>query len=132
MRTWQAEGAVVGVALASVAVASGGSWREWVGALAVQLTFHHAAIAERMQERQSLRSAPDVECYRWSTRLFVGKEALWLVYFLASQTWSALAGVVLFLAYPAWRRCWRSIHPAAASPRSSTIPQHPHHSPEET
>jgi hypothetical protein len=48
-----------------------------------------------------------VSCYRWSTRLFVGKEIVWLAYFTASRTYSALVGVLVFLAYPAWRRYWR-------------------------
>ena len=33
---------------------------------------------------------------------------LWLVYFVAKGAWSAIAGVALFLAYPLWRRWWRS------------------------
>lgn len=100
------------VVLGAGAIVSGGGWREWVGALAVQLTFHHAAIAERMAERQGQRAVPDVECWRWSRRLFVSKEALWFVYFLAIGAWSALFGVLLFLLYPLWRRQWRSMHPA--------------------
>lgn len=112
--TWVLEGAVVAVALIVTVLLSGAAWREWIGALAVQLTFHHAAIADRMAERQRLSPRPDVSCHAWSTRLFVGKEVLWLAYFLLSQTWAALTGVFLFLLYPLWRRYWRSVHPVAA------------------
>jgi hypothetical protein len=111
MKTWHIEGAIVALILVSVAVITHGGWREWLGALAVQLTFHHAAISERMAERQSARDTPDVTCWQWSTRLFVSKELLWFVYFAAVGAWSALVGVVLFLCYPAWRRFWRSVHP---------------------
>jgi hypothetical protein len=109
VKTWQAEGAVVAAILAMTVVLSGGHLREWIGALAVQLTFHHGAISDRMAEQQALKS--DVSCWRWSQRLFVGKEALWLAYFGLSQTWSALVGVLLFLIYPLWRRAWRHHYP---------------------
>lgn len=113
--TWAYEGLVVAVALVATVVASGGELREWIGAIAVQLTFHHAAISDRMAEQQGRRSIADVSCYRWSTRIFIGKEILWLAYFLLSQTWAALTGVFLFLAYPAWRRYWRGIHPVGST-----------------
>lgn len=110
MRTWHAEGLVVAAIMASTAFLTGNRWQEWLGALAVQLTFHHAAISDRMAERQARMTTPDVSCYQWSTRLFVGKELVWLAYFTASRTYSALVGVVVFLAYPVWRRYWRRVH----------------------
>ena len=54
--------------------------------------------------------------HRWAGRYFLGKELLWCVYFIAHGSWSALAGVGLFLAYPFWRRLWRRWHPIAATP----------------
>ena len=112
MKTWMVEGAVVAAILVSTTALLDGGAREWLGALAVQLTFHYVAIGDRMQERQAQRT--DVECYRWSRRLLVGKESCWLVYFALAQTWAALVGVGIFLMYPLWRRYWRGIHPLRA------------------
>ena len=113
--TYVYEGAVVACALMATVFIAGGGWREWVGAVAVQLTFHHAAIADRMAERQARQAVPDVPCHPWSARFFVAKETLWFVYFAAVGAWPALVGVVLFLMYPAWRRYWRSVHPLGAA-----------------
>lgn len=54
-----------------------------------------------------------VECHRWAGRYLVGKELLWLAYFVAHRSWSALAGVGIFLAYRPWRAWWRRRHPLA-------------------
>lgn len=105
--TWQAEMAFVSVVMGGVAWANGG-WRAWIGALAVVLSFGHAQVADRMREKEAAKLLPDVACWRWSDRYFVGKEAAWAVYFVATRTWPALAGVAVFLAYPLWRRWWRS------------------------
>lgn len=114
VRTWHLETAVVAAVLATVALVSGGAL-ELIGAGAVLLSFGHASVGERMREREAARTTPSVECHRWSTRYFVGKEALWLVYFVLHGSWSALAGVGLFLLYPVWRRFWRSRKPLVAA-----------------
>lgn len=64
-----------------------------------------------MAERQSARETTDVACFRWSIRYLVGKEVLWAVYFVGHRSWSALAGVGLFLAYTPWHRWWCRRHP---------------------
>lgn len=110
MRTWHVEMLVVAVAMASVAFFGGGSI-EWLGSVAVVLTFGHAQVASRLAEREASRPRPDVACHAWNTRYLVGKELLWLLYFVLHHSWSALAGVGLFLAYPLWRRWWRKTHP---------------------
>jgi hypothetical protein len=114
MRTWQLELGAVAAILVIVALATGGGALELVGAGAVTLSFAHAQVADRLAEREAARSAATVECHRWATRYLVGKEALWLTYFVAHRSWSALAGVVLFLAYAPWRRWWRARHPLGA------------------
>lgn len=120
MRTWQAELAVVATVLAGVVIASGGGGLEWIGAGAVTLSFAHAQVADRLAEAERERRAYvrmegldelGVDCHRWATRYLLGKEALWLAYFALHRSWSALAGVGLFLAYPAWRRWWRRRRP---------------------
>lgn len=120
MRTWKAEIAVVAGVLGTVAIASGGGVVELLGATAVTLSFAHAQVADRLAEGESERRKfePDeiadrhaVDCYRWAGRYLVSKEILWSVYFVAHRSWSALAGVGLFIAYPAWRRWWRARYP---------------------
>lgn len=111
MRTWHLELAVVVVVLFAVALATGGRV-ELVGAAAVSLSFAHAQVADRLAEREAAREVATVDCHRWATRYLLAKESLWLVYFVALHAWSALAGVGLFLAYPAWRRYWRRKRPA--------------------
>lgn len=111
IRTWHIEIAVVAIVLVAVAAASGGGAIELLGAGAVVLTFGHAQVAERLAEREAARTRPTVACHPWATRYLVGKETLWCVYFVLHHSWSALAGVGLFLAYPVWRRWWRQRNP---------------------
>ena len=114
MRTWHIEALTVAAVLVATAALTGGEAREWVGGAAVLLTFMHAQVSDRMAEREARRPAPDVPCYRWATRYYVGKEALWLLYFALSETYAALAGCLLFLAYPLWRRAYRARRPLPA------------------
>lgn len=106
VRTWQLEIAAVAAVLLTVLLIVGGGWREAVGSAAVLATFAHAQVASRMAEAESARPEPDVHCWRWSLRYFVTKETCWFVYFAAARCWSALVGVVVFLAYPLWRSHW--------------------------
>ena len=134
MKTWHVEALVVAVALACVAVATGGKPVEWVGAVAVLLTFFHAQVGFRLSEAEDGRAKREaqalsqryehaankpplaeveaadakylihVECHRWLARYHVGKELVWLVYFVWLGAWSALVGVGIFLLYPLWRK----------------------------
>lgn len=123
-RTWMVELAVVAVVLFAVAIATGGSWVELLGATAVLGSFAHAQVADRLAEAENERRAYvkieafdtiGVRCHRWATRYLVGKEALWCVYFILHGSWSALAGVGLFLCYPVWRRFYRARRPLERS-----------------
>ena len=107
MRTWVAEALLVAWVLMLVANATGGGLVQWVSALAVLLSFCHAQVAARMAEKQAASARPDVACWRWSQRYLVGKELSWCFVFAATGAWPALAGVALFLSYPAWRRYHR-------------------------
>ena len=122
IRTWYVETLVAAAILTTVALATGGGALELLGAGAVLLSFGHASIADRLAEAEAERRSyvrfvdggvddHAVTCHRWLVRYLVGKEALWLVYFVLHHSWSALAGVGLFLAYPAWRGWWRARHP---------------------
>ena len=107
IRTWQVEHIFVFLILATVAIISGNRPVEWIGVFAVLLTFAHTTVSDRMAEKESLKSKPDVDCYKWSTRYFVLKEILWLTYFFIHQSYTALIGVIVFLIYPIWRRWYR-------------------------
>lgn len=113
LRTWHGEIAVVAVALATVAIVRG-SWQEWIAAVAVLATFGHASVAERMREREAARVVPTVECHRALWLYYGAKEFAWVAYFVATEAFAALVGCAVFLAYPAWRRWWRTRHPLAA------------------
>lgn len=114
VRTWHVEIAVVAAVLFGLAAARGARWPEWVGAGAVLASFGHAQIADRLTEREARRPVPAVECYGKAVYYFVAKEALWVVFFVATGAWSALVGCALFLLYPVWRRAWRARHPLVA------------------
>jgi hypothetical protein len=111
IRTWQLELAAVALVLVAVALATGGGALELLGAGAVTLSFAHAQVSDRLAECEAARDRPAVACHRWATRYLIGKETLWLAYFVAHHSWSALAGVILFLAYSPWRRWWRARRP---------------------
>lgn len=112
MKTWHVEFVFVALTLAVVTMVSGNhSATAWIGAAAVLLTFGHVQVSDRMAEREARRAEPDVACHRWSTRYLVGKEMLWCLYFVQLRAWPALAGVALFLAYPLWRKFYRTRRP---------------------
>lgn len=115
LKTWHLEGAVVWSALAGSLAASGrlGDWREWLAAFGVGLGFHHASVANRLQEAEEARpmSAASVECVRWLGAYWVGKEVAWVLYFLSTGAVSALVGCGVFLAHPLWRRWYRKHWP---------------------
>lgn len=110
MKTWQLERAFACVVLAAVAFAAGGGV-QWIAALAVLGTFAHMQISDRLAEREAAREVPSVECHHLAVRYLVAKEIAWVAFFALTGAWTALAGVPLFLLYPAWRRWWRARHP---------------------
>lgn len=114
-QTWMGEFMVVAVVLVVVALVTQKGLIEWIGVLAVLVTFGHTQIAQRLHEREALRHAArekvDIECYWKLNYYFYTKEILWFVYFVLLGAWSALVGVGIFLLYPLWRKYWRSIHP---------------------
>jgi hypothetical protein len=112
MKTWKVETAVVAFILLVVLLATHRLCSiELIAAAAVLLTFGHASVADRLAEREERRSVPEVECYRKMRYYFLGKEALWFLYFLLSHAYSALVGVCVFLVYPLWRRVYRRYFP---------------------
>lgn len=84
---------------------------EIIAAAAVFFTFKHASVADRMQERQSIKETPDVECYKKSNQYFMIKEALWVIFFILIKSWAALTGAFVFFCYPLWRKWYRRHYP---------------------
>jgi len=111
MKTWHLEAAAVYAVLIAVNVINDAHPREWLGAVAVALSFHHASIASRLAEAEERRMAGDVECVNHLGYYWTGKEVLWAIYFLLSGTYSALAGCAVFMVHPLWRRWYRRHYP---------------------
>lgn len=108
-RTWQLEACFVALVLSAVALVSRKGAIEWLGVAAVLITWMHASVADRLAAQPHA-----VECHAWARRYWIAKECLWFVYFAWLGAWSALAGVVLFLAYTQWREAWRARHAISA------------------
>jgi hypothetical protein len=117
IRTYHIEECLVLVVLILVGIFAGKSSVEWIGVLAVFFTFKHTIISERLQEAEAQRAEKDglesvtVECYPKLGQNFLIKECLWFAYFILLGAWSALAGVVIFLLYPAWRKYYQKHRP---------------------
>ena len=123
VRTWHVELTAVAAALAGMALVTGSRLAEWVGALAVLASFAHGQVTDRLAEREAARARPAVRCHRWARGYFVAKESLWVAYFVAHRSWSALVGCALFLAYPAWRAWWRARYPLAGTDSDASPPK---------
>lgn len=115
VKTYVIEYIFVATVLIVVALVSKKGMVEWLGVLAVFLTFGHTSIADRLHEREAKRYSIDkkveVNCYWKLNYYFVAKEACWFIYFYLLGAWSALVGVFVFLCYPLWRKLWRRHKP---------------------
>jgi hypothetical protein len=111
LKTWHLETLVVAMILVVTNLLTRRGGFEWVGSLAVLLSFGHASIGDRLAERQLLMERPDVECYSKLIWYFVGKELCWIAYFLHTRSYPALVGCGVFLLHPPWRRWYRKRFP---------------------
>lgn len=112
MKVWKTEMLIVACALMSTNIAVSQSLVEFVGGLAVLATFGHIQVASRLHEQaldfaRSEGTTSFVDCSYMFNRYLVAKELLWVSYFILHESWSALVGCGLFLAYPIWRRIRR-------------------------
>lgn len=119
LKTYNIESAFVFGVLALTAIVFGKTWHEWVAVFAVYGTFKHASVSNRLEEKEAQRKAQGekvyVDCYHMATKYFYFKEAMWFSYFVLCGQWSALAGVLVFLAYNPWRKFWRKHNPLTAA-----------------
>lgn len=111
MKTWYIEAGVVAVVLFVQLFFTHFYISEIICSFAVFVTFLHAQIADRMQERQAILETPDVHCHWKLNWFFTIKECLWIAFFLMTNSYSALSGAILFSLYPFWRKYWRKINP---------------------
>lgn len=124
LKTWHLEAAAVALVLILVNVCLGAPAREWIAAAGVMGSFLHAQVSDRMAAAEAARVAPGgVVCHRWAGRYFALREVAWFAYFLSGRCWSALAGCLVFLAYPAWRTWWtRTKTRPSQGPDTGTTP----------
>lgn len=107
MRTWHYEILFVGIVLACVAYLFANNWINWLTTAALLVTFNHAQIGDRLQERQKVMVIRTVECYHKLNKLFMAKEIMWIIAFAVMQNYAAIVGSVLFFLYPWWRKLYR-------------------------
>jgi len=99
------EDILVLVSLSLAAILSGGNYIEWVGVIAVFLSFKHTVIAFRLEdviEKREEHGDTAFNSHGNQTYYFYAKESIWFIYFFLLGAWSALVGVVIFLLYPLW------------------------------
>lgn len=111
MKTWQIESLVVLLLLTLSLFFKEVTFADVTCVIAVWVTFMHAQVADRMQEKQAAMVKPDVECFRWSNRYFYVKEILWVVFFISLHSYPALIGCFTFLIYPYYRKLYRKRKP---------------------
>lgn len=111
MRMWKKEALVAACILGVVPIIKHDIW-EVVGALAVFIGFMHGQIAERHNYVSAVMEKEGkevlVDCWKWSMRYFIGKEIMWIIYFIHLRAWSALIGCGLYALYPIWRKYYHS------------------------
>ena len=113
--TYQVEYGFVFIILFAVVLINKSEMYEWIGALAVLVTFMHAKVANRLAEREKYRQQHNTDdiilSYHYKIKkFFILKEILWFAYFILLGAWSALVGVIIFLLYEPWRKLWRKYY----------------------
>jgi len=106
LRTYQIEGAFVLTILLTTYFIFSRTWLELIGVFAVYFTFKHASVSSRLEESEASKPKElvTVHCYGRLKYFFYLKEILWFAFFAISGSWSALIGVVVFLAFQPWRK----------------------------
>ena len=111
MKTWHFESLVVVLILSAITYFTGNRYQDWIAVLAVWLSFGHASISERLREKEAAQDIPTIECYQKLNYYWIAKEIVWVIFFLATKSYSALVGCFIFIIYPYWRKLWRKLHP---------------------
>jgi O-antigen/teichoic acid export membrane protein len=107
MKTWHYEILIVTSVLCFTTFLFANNLINWITTAAIVITFNHASVGDRLQERQAKMEIPTVECYYKLNRLFAIKEVLWIAAFLAMKNYAAIVGSAMFFLYPIWRKYYR-------------------------
>ncbi len=120
--TWQYEAGFVAVILLSVSLLTTPSIRSiftdtaslrafviiWISAAAVFGSFLHAQIGTYMAEDMSHAEEPLTDCYHKLGKYWVYKETLWFAVFILSGAYPAIAGNIVFMLFPIWRKIYKA------------------------
>ncbi|MDB5265228.1 MAG: hypothetical protein JWN64_799 [Parcubacteria group bacterium] len=79
----------------------------WLSAAAVFGSFLHAQVGTYMAEDMSISETPLTPCYTKLGEYWVYKEILWFLVFFISGAYPAIAGNIIFLLFPAWRKIYK-------------------------
>lgn len=79
----------------------------WLSAAAVFGSFLHAQVGTYMAEDMSHTEVPLTPCYPKLGEYWVYKELFWFLVFLISGAYPAIAGNIIFLVFPAWRKIYK-------------------------
>ncbi len=113
MADWEA--LAVFLLLTIIWLANGAHAVDWISAAAVFFGFLYAQLAFELAE-----GAQWADPYSATTRmrrLFILKEATWVLTFAMIGSWPLLTGAVVFMGYPCVRARLRANQPSAIPPR---------------
>ena len=98
--------------LITTALISKKGWVEWVGVMGVIITFEYQVLSTYLSEHSEARAkhkriVKSDLIHKEIRILYFGKEAIWLIYFLALGAYSGLVGTIIFITYGFWRKKYR-------------------------
>jgi uncharacterized membrane protein YfcA len=101
VKTYHLEMLFVAVILSAVVIASGSGFIEWIGAIAVLLSFGYMTLNNRLHESQEQEDQGKLYYY------YMSKEIFWLMYFVILGAYSGIVGIFIFICYHPWRNYYR-------------------------
>ncbi len=90
MKTWHYELMVVAFILCATTFLFSNNLINWITTAAIIITFQHAQIGDRLQERQKF----------WTSHRITA--------FILMQNYAAIIGSFMFSLYPVWRKYYRT------------------------
>lgn len=93
----------------------------WISAAAVFGSFLHAQIGAYMAEDMSYTEEPLTPCFHKLDTYWIWKEILWFLVFFISGAYPAIAGNIIFILYPTWRRTYKKIRKELSVPASASV-----------
>ena len=93
---------VVGSILFVVNLFTANKWNDWLGGVAVFCGFLYTAAVEDLAGN-SERTNKKINTKQLRRSYFL-KEALWFSFFIINKNYAPLAGILIFLIFPYWRK----------------------------